>query len=172
MKRQILPLLFAASPLLSPQFVPDDRGAAGLQFALQRLQTGARVLYLVAHPDDEDAPVLTFLARKLGAEVTLLSITRGESGANLMTGDAFDALGALRVLELARAAEAYGVAIRFTRFADYGYSKNVAEAWRKWPRDEVLRDVVWQHPRSQTACHPIPLPRLTARRSRPAHRFG
>lgn len=136
-------LLFAVSPVLTPQFIPDDRGAPALQLALQRLQTDARVLYIVAHPDDEDAPVLTWLARKIGAEVTLLSLTRGESGANVMTADTFDALGALRVLELSRAAEAYGVAIRFTRFADYGYSKSVKEAWRKWPRQEVLRDVVW-----------------------------
>lgn len=136
-------LLLASSLNLLPQYIPEDRGAAGLQFALQRLQTDARVLYLVAHPDDEDAPVLAWLTRKLGAEVTLVSITRGESGANLVTGDTFDALGALRVLELGRAAEAYGVKVRYTRFADYGYSKNVAEAWRKWPREDLLRDVVW-----------------------------
>ncbi|MDX2153319.1 MAG: PIG-L family deacetylase [Bryobacteraceae bacterium] len=140
---RLIALLWLASAMLLGQSVPEDRGALGLHAAIQRLQTNARVLYIVAHPDDEDAGVLTMLARKHGAEVTLLSLTRGESGANLITGDTFDALGALRAAELSKAAEAYGVAVRFTRFADYGYSKNVAEAWRKWPREEVLRDVVW-----------------------------
>jgi LmbE family N-acetylglucosaminyl deacetylase len=125
------------------QSLPDDRGAAGLWLALQRLQTDARVVYLVAHPDDEDAGLLTWLARGVGADITLLSITRGEAGANLITSDSFDALGALRTLEHLRSAQAYGVKLRYTRFADYGYSKDVAEAWRKWPQEQLLRDVVW-----------------------------
>ncbi len=129
-------LLWAAEPL------PEDRGAAGVWQALKRLQTSARVMYLTAHPDDEDGGAITWLTRGLGAEVTLVSLTRGESGANLVTGDFFDSLGALRTLELLKAAQYYGARVRFTRFIDYGYSKNVAETWRNWDREELLRDVV------------------------------
>ena len=129
-------LLFAADPL------PEDRGAAGLHQALKRLGTTARVLYVTAHPDDEDGGTIAWLTRGLGADVTLLSLTRGESGANLITGDFFDSLGALRTLELMRAAQYYGCRVRFTTHVDYGYSKNVDEAWRNWNRDKLLGEVV------------------------------
>lgn len=122
--------------------LPEDRGAAGVWQALKRLNTQTRVLYIVAHPDDEDAATLTLLARGHGARVTLLSLTRGESGANLITSDFFDRLGALRTLEHRKAAEHYGVDLRYSRFADFGYSKNIEETWKNWDRAEVLKDVV------------------------------
>jgi LmbE family N-acetylglucosaminyl deacetylase len=122
--------------------IPEDRGAAGVYQSLKRLQTGARVLYVVAHPDDEDAGTLCLLSRGYGASVTLLSLTRGEAGANLITGDFFDRLGALRTLEHVRAAGNYGVELRYTRFADFGFSKSVEETWRNWDREAVLEDVV------------------------------
>lgn len=122
--------------------LPEDRGAAGIHLALAKLQTSARILYVVAHPDDEDAGTLTLLARGLGAEVTLLSLTRGEAGANLITNDFFDRLGALRTLEHQKAAAHYGVSLRYSRFADFGYSKNVEETWKNWDRQAVLADVV------------------------------
>jgi len=128
--------LFAAEPL------PEDRGAAGLWQTLLKLQTTARVLHIAAHPDDEDGPTLTYLSRGLGAEVTMLSLTRGESGANLVTGDFFDRLGALRTVEFLRAAQYYGANVLFTRAVDYGYSKTVAETFRQWDRAAVLNDVV------------------------------
>jgi LmbE family N-acetylglucosaminyl deacetylase len=131
-------------PVLASPPLAEDRGTAAAWQHLQRVQSNLRILYIVAHPDDEDAPLLTLLARRHAASVTLLSLTRGESGANLITGDFFDRLGALRTLEHLRAAQSYGVDIRYTRFADFGYSKNVEETWRNWDREEVLRDVVRQ----------------------------
>ena len=128
--------LFAADPL------PEDRGAAGLWRAMLQLQTTARVLHIAAHPDDEDGPTLTYLSRGRGVDVTLLSLTRGESGANLVTGDFFDRLGALRTVEFLRAAQYYGTDVLFTRAVDYGYSKTVAETFRQWDRAAVLKDVV------------------------------
>jgi len=137
-----LAALIALTPLSAGEPIPEDRGAAGLWQSLKRLQTTARVLYLTAHPDDEDGGTITWLSRGQGIEVTLLSLTRGESGANLVTGDFFDALGALRTVELLRAAHYYGVQVRFSRHIDYGFSKNVAETWRNWKQEEVLADVV------------------------------
>ena len=142
MRRTLLLLAVANSLLFSAEPLPEDRGAAGLQQALKRLQTTARVLYITAHPDDEDGGTIAWLTRGLGVDVTLLSLTRGESGANLITGDFFDSLGALRTLELSRAAQYYGCRIRFTTHIDYGYSKNVDEAWRNWDREKLLGEVV------------------------------
>ena len=136
------PLLLAAGWLFAAEPLPEDRGAAGLHQALKRLGTTARVLYITAHPDDEDGGTITWLTRGLGVDVTLLSLTRGESGANVITGDFFDSLGALRTLELLRAAQYYGCRVRFTNHVDYGYSKNVEEAWRTWDREKLLGEVV------------------------------
>ena len=137
-----LPLLLLAGCLFAAEPLPEDRGAAGLHQALKRLGTTARVLYITAHPDDEDGGTITWLTRGLGVDVTLLSLTRGESGANVITDDFFDSLGALRTLELLRAARYYVCRVRFTNHVDYGYSKNVEEAWRTWDREKLLGEVV------------------------------
>ena len=101
---RVLSLLVLASTLnLGAQPLSEDLGASGLWQSWKRAQTTARVLFITAHPDDEDAATLTYLSRGLGAEVTLLAITRGESGANVITGDFFEALGKLRELELEKA---------------------------------------------------------------------
>ncbi len=134
--------LCAALPLAARDPLPEDRGAAGLWQSLKRLQTNARVMHITAHPDDEDGGMLTLLSRGQGVDVTLASLTRGEAGANLVTGDFFDALGALRTVEVLRAAEYYGVRLRFTRFIDFGFSKNLAETFRNWDREQVLGDLV------------------------------
>ncbi|MBY0507162.1 MAG: PIG-L family deacetylase [Bryobacteraceae bacterium] len=132
-----LPVLASA---LAAQPLSEDLGAPGLWQAWKRAQTTARVLYITAHPDDEDAATLTYLARGLGADVTLLSLTRGESGANVITGDFFAALGKLRELELEKAAQYYGVRVRHTSFTDFGFSKNVAETWRVWDQAKLLAE--------------------------------
>jgi len=139
--RLLIPLLLTASAFaLEP--LPEDRGAVGLKQTLRRLASPYRVLHVIAHPDDEDSGTMTYLSRGLGADVTIVSITRGESGANLITDDAFDRLGVLRTLEFRRAAQSYGARLRFTRFADFGYSKTLEETLRNWPQEEVVRDLV------------------------------
>jgi LmbE family N-acetylglucosaminyl deacetylase len=135
-------LLILGATVFGQEPLAQDRGAAGLFQSLKRLETTVRVMQITAHPDDEDGGTLTWLSRGRGVEVTLASITRGESGANLVTGDFFDWLGALRTLELRRAAQHYGAHIRFTRFTDFGYSKTLEETLGNWDRDEVVRDLV------------------------------
>ncbi len=132
--------VFLAAEAAEP--LPIDRGAAGLYQTLRRLESPYRVLHVIAHPDDEDSGTLAYLSRGLGADVTIASITRGESGANLITGDFFDELGVLRTLEFQQAALYYGARLRFTSFADFGYSKNLAETLNHWDPDEVLPDLV------------------------------
>ena len=127
---------------LTGDVLPEDRGAAGLRRALLGLRTTATVMHIVAHPDDEDAGLLTWLARNQGARVILLSLTRGEGGANLISGDAFEALGALRTLELLEACRRYGAELFFTRAFDYGFSKSLDEARERWDESTILADVV------------------------------
>jgi len=122
--------------------LPEDRGAAALEQSLRRLETTASVLMIVAHPDDEDGPLLTYLSRGLGARVTLLTLTRGEGGQNAIGGDAYDALGLIRTNELLKADEYYGAKQLWGTEADFGFSKTQEESFAKWSHDRVLYDAV------------------------------
>ncbi|MFO0901239.1 MAG: PIG-L family deacetylase [Pirellulales bacterium] len=134
--------LLAACSAFGAEPVPGDLGAAGLFLSLQRLGTTATVLHVVAHPDDEDGALLTYLARGQGARTILFSLTRGEGGANLISGDFFDALGILRTLEHAEANRYYGSEVFYSRAVDYGFSKTLAEARRQWNEQALLGDLV------------------------------
>lgn len=140
--RVFLALLLAVTSAGAVEPLPYDQGAVGTRLAIRSLSSPYRVLHVIAHPDDEDSATLTYLSRGLGADVTIASITRGESGANLITGDFFDGLGVVRTLEFRAAARHYGARLRFTTFADFGYSKTLAETLRNWDQDEVVRDLV------------------------------
>ncbi len=139
---RIISLVVLGSLAFAKEPIAEDRGAVGLHQAIRKLQTTARVLSVTAHPDDEDAGTLTYLSRGKGADVTMLILNRGESGANLVSGDFFEGLGALRTGEMLKAAEYYGAKVRFTRFVDYGFSKTMEETFRNWNKDDVLKDCV------------------------------
>src|SRR5438445_9787172 len=119
-----------------------DSGAAALWQSLQKLHTRASLLMVTAHPDDEDGGMLTYESRGQGARVALLTLNRGEGGANVMSPDYFDALGLVRTQELLAAGSYYGVQQYFTRVIDYGFSKTKEEALGHWTHDRVLADVV------------------------------
>jgi LmbE family N-acetylglucosaminyl deacetylase len=122
--------------------LPEDRGASALEQALRRLHTTASVMMIVAHPDDEDGPLLTYMSRGLGARCTLLTLTRGEGGQNVMSGDTDDALGLIRTNELLEADRYYGVKQLWGTEADFGFSKTQQEAFARWGHDRVLYDAV------------------------------
>jgi LmbE family N-acetylglucosaminyl deacetylase len=96
-----------------------------------------------AHPDDEDTQLLAALALEQGADVAYLSLTRGEGGQNGIGPELHEALGLLRTEELLAARRVDGARQFFTRAYDFGYSRNAEETFRHWPREEVLRDVVY-----------------------------
>lgn len=134
--------LLMMAALLGADVLPEDRGAAGLRHVLKQLETDGRVLYVTAHPDDEDPALLTYLSRGMGLDVTMLILNRGEGGANVVSGDFFEALGVLRTAEMLKAAQYYGVKVKFTRAVDYGYSKNMGEALRQWKEEELMKDAI------------------------------
>src|SRR3954454_6085471 len=126
-----------------PEPLPQDRGAAGTWQRLLKLQTTASAMHTTAHPDDEHGAMLAQLSRGRGARVSLLTLTRGESGDNAIGPELFDAVGLIRTEELLAAGRYYGVdAQYFTAMVDYGFSKRLEETLGKWGRDNVLRDVV------------------------------
>ena len=124
------------------QPLAEDRGANGLWQELQRLHTWASLMTIVAHPDDEDGGMLTYESRGNGVRSSVMTLTRGEGGQNVMSSDDDDALGLIRTNELLKADEYYGVEQYWGRVADYGFSKTIEEAFQQWGHERVLYDVV------------------------------
>ena len=110
--------------------------------ALQRLQTTATVLHTVAHPDDENGALLTWLSRAQGVRTALYSTTRGEGGANFIGPELFDALGIVRTEEHLAAVRYYGIDLFFSSAVDFGYSKRLDETLEKWDYQMLLEDMV------------------------------
>ncbi|HYU40959.1 MAG TPA: PIG-L family deacetylase, partial [Vicinamibacteria bacterium] len=106
------------------------------------MPTSGSVLYVTAHPDDENNGVLVQLNRGRGLDTSLLTITRGDGGQNEIGPELFQALGVLRTEELAAIHRYDGAAQYFTRAYEFGYSFSVEETFEKWGREETLRDVV------------------------------
>jgi LmbE family N-acetylglucosaminyl deacetylase len=127
----------------SPAELPQDQGIPGLRQMLRRLGTTGRLMQTVAHPDDEDGGMLTLESRGRGASVLLMTLNRGEGGQNKVGSNLSDVLGVLRTLELLAADQYYGVQERFSRVADFGFSKSPDETFAKWGgHDVALADMV------------------------------
>ncbi|MBT8335879.1 MAG: PIG-L family deacetylase, partial [Gemmatimonadetes bacterium] len=137
--------LLAGPGLAAPAAAQDglQRGVTGAALALRQLDGVKRVLMIAAHPDDEDTSLLTALARGMGAETAYLSLTRGDGGQNLIGPELFEGLGVVRSGELVAARSLDGGRQFFTRAFDFGFSKSADESLAKWPREELLHDVVW-----------------------------
>jgi LmbE family N-acetylglucosaminyl deacetylase len=135
-----------SSPLRDPDSIAlpiaEDRGAAALEQSLRRLSTTASLMMIVAHPDDEDGALLTYLSRGLGVRCTLLTLTRGEGGQNAMSAETYDALGLIRTNELLKADEFYGAKQLWGTEIDFGFSKTQEEAFARWGHERVLYDAV------------------------------
>src|SRR4051812_33089503 len=115
-----------------------DQGKSGLLLTLRKLRTTARLMHTAAHPDDEDGGMLTLEARGRGAYVVQMTLTRGEGGQNAVGKELGDELGMLRTLELLEADRYYGADQRFSRVADFGFSRSAEETIKKWNGHEVV----------------------------------
>lgn len=123
--------------------LPQDEGLAGLKQSLLRLSNTARMVHTDAHPDDEDGGMLALESRGHGVKALLLTLNRGEGGQNKLSSNLFDELGMVRTLELLAADRYYNVEQRFTRVADFGFSKSATETFDKWHgHDVALADMV------------------------------
>jgi len=110
---------------------------------LLQLKETKRVLYIAAHPDDENTRLIAYLANGEHAEVAYLSLTRGDGGQNLIGKELGIELGQIRTQELIKARETDGGRQFFTRAMDFGYSKNPTETLQNWEKRKVLADVIW-----------------------------
>src|SRR3954447_9798800 len=137
-----LPYATSIQPAQVAHEIPANRGASALWQSLKKLSTRASLIMVTAHPDDEDGGMLAYESRGQGVRVALLTLNRGEGGANVMSSDYFDALGLVRTMELLTAGRYYGVEQYWTRVIDYGFSKTKAESIGKWTHDRVLYDAV------------------------------
>lgn len=116
--------------------------AAQIKQKLNKLNVLGSVLYVAAHPDDENTRIISLMANDKLAETAYLSMTRGDGGQNLIGSEIRDLLGLIRTQELLAARSIDGGKQFFTRAIDFGFSKSATEAFEIWNKDEILSDVV------------------------------
>ncbi|MEO6711335.1 MAG: PIG-L family deacetylase [Planctomycetota bacterium] len=131
----------AASPAPA-QRPPPQLDAGAILHRMHKLEVLGSVLYIAAHPDDENTKLISYFSNGRQVRTAYLSLTRGDGGQNLIGPELGDALGILRTQELLEARRIDGGEQFFTRAVDFGYSKNPEETFAKWGRQEVLGDVV------------------------------
>jgi LmbE family N-acetylglucosaminyl deacetylase len=122
--------------------LPEERGTAGVLGALQKLPVHVRVLYAIAHPDDENSGALVWLSRKSHARTALFSLTRGDGGQNVLGTEKYEAMGLVRSGELLEASRLYGVELYFGTVFEFGFSKSPEETLAKWGREATLEELV------------------------------
>jgi LmbE family N-acetylglucosaminyl deacetylase len=140
MKNIIVTLIIFASAA-SSQF--HQSNAADLHIAVNALPVLGSVLYVAAHPDDENTALLSYCTKEKYYRTAYLSITRGEGGQNAIGTELGADLGIIRTQELLAARKIDGAEQYFTRAIDFGYSKSPDETLRLWNKDSVLKDVVF-----------------------------
>ncbi|MFN2456722.1 MAG: PIG-L family deacetylase [Chitinophagaceae bacterium] len=117
--------------------------SAEIYQSLRKLNVLGSVLYIAAHPDDENTRLLTYLAKEKHYRTGYLSITRGDGGQNLIGNEQGIELGLIRTQELLAARRIDGAEQFFTRAYDFGFSKSPEETFDKWGKEKILYDVVW-----------------------------
>ena len=141
MQKKLLPFL---ALLIAQMAVGQYKqpNAAAIQLKLKKLNVLASVLYVAAHPDDENTRAITFMGNDRMAAAAYLSMTRGDGGQNLIGPEIRDQLGLIRTQELLSARRIDGGQQFFTRANDFGFSKNANETFAIWGKNEILSDVV------------------------------
>ncbi len=135
-------VLFLFMQALSAQ-APQKLNAGEIYLKIQKLNFLGTVLYVAAHPDDENTRLISYFSNAVNANTAYLSITRGDGGQNLIGPEVGNELGVMRTQELLQARSIDGGKQFFTRANDFGYSKHPDETFAIWNKKEVLSDVVW-----------------------------
>lgn len=115
---------------------------SGASITVQNAPERMRVLWIAAHPDDEDTQLIAWLARGRHVQTAYLSLTRGDGGQNLIGNELGEALGVIRTEELLAARRIDGAHQYFARGYDFGFSKTAEETRKHWPQDSLLNDVM------------------------------
>jgi LmbE family N-acetylglucosaminyl deacetylase len=143
LRKQILFFLSLFLFCAAKSQTPKSYTSAELLLQLKKLNVLGSVLYVAAHPDDENTRLLAYLANEKLYRTGYLSLTRGDGGQNLIGDEQGVDLGLIRTQELLAARRIDGAEQFFTRAFDFGYSKSPDETMRFWGHDKILSDVVW-----------------------------
>lgn len=119
------------------------RSSSEIYNAMLKLGNTATVMYVAAHPDDENTRLISWLTNHRHVNTVYLSLTRGDGGQNLIGTEKGPLLGVLRTQELLKARSIDGGKQFFSRAIDFGYSKTATETRKIWDEEEILKDVVW-----------------------------
>ncbi len=129
-----------ALPAMGQQLRPA--GSAKIYHEIAGLKNLVNVLYVAAHPDDENTRLLAWLVNDQHIRTAYLSLTRGDGGQNILGPEQGDALGLIRTHELLEARKIDGAEQFFTRAIDFGFSKNYQETFKHWDKDTLTGDAV------------------------------
>ncbi|MBC7913159.1 MAG: PIG-L family deacetylase, partial [Pyrinomonadaceae bacterium] len=135
----ILLLLFSTAKAQEFSSLPSSE----IRLGLQKLNITGSVLYVAAHPDDENTRLLAYLAKEKKLRTGYLSVTRGDGGQNLIGTEQAELLGLIRTQELLAARKVDGAEQFFTRANDFGFSKTSEESLNFWDKELILEDMVW-----------------------------
>ena len=144
MKKTLLVSLFTVTFILNSYAQqPEKLNPSQIYESVQKLNFLGSVLYVAAHPDDENTRLISYMENHVKARTAYLSLTRGDGGQNLIGPELRELLGVIRTQELLAARRIDGGEQLFTRANDFGYSKHPDETLAIWNKEEVLSDVVW-----------------------------
>ena len=141
--KQLLLIIALSTMANLPAQTSLELNSAEILLGLKKLNTLASVLYVAAHPDDENTRLLAYLAKEKNFRTGYLSLTRGDGGQNLIGKEQGELLGLIRTQELLAARRTDGAEQYFTRANDFGFSKNPQETFGFWNKDSILADVVF-----------------------------
>ncbi|MEP7092592.1 MAG: PIG-L family deacetylase [Flavobacterium sp.] len=136
-------LVFLISIQISFAQQPQKPNSVEIYNQIRKLNFLGSVLYIAAHPDDENTRLISYLSNEVNARTGYLSLTRGDGGQNLIGPQLRELLGVIRTQELIEARKIDGGEQFFSRANDFGYSKNPDETLKIWDKDKVLADVIW-----------------------------
>ncbi len=122
---------------------PKKPSSAEIYESIQKLNFLGSVLYVAAHPDDENTHLISWFANDVHARTAYISLTRGDGGQNLIGSELRELLGVIRTQELLQARRIDGGEQFFTRANDFGFSKHPEETFEIWDKEQVLSDLVY-----------------------------
>jgi LmbE family N-acetylglucosaminyl deacetylase len=143
MKRLYLAILLLQFSLILTAQVPAAMTSTEIYRGIKKLNVLGSVLYIAAHPDDENTRLLAYLSKERQYRTGYLSLTRGDGGQNLIGDEQGVELGLIRTQELLAARRVDGAEQFFSRAYDFGYSKTADETLKKWDKEKILSDIVW-----------------------------
>ena len=143
MLKKITVFLFLLNGIVALAQQPQKPNSVEIYNQIQKLNFLGTVLYIAAHPDDENTRLISYLSNERKARTGYLSLTRGDGGQNLIGPELRELLGVIRTQELIEARKIDGGEQLFSRANDFGYSKTPDETLQIWDKDQVLSDVIW-----------------------------